>query len=227
MKSLIIGAGEVGKSLYKVLKNYHKIDIRDKKNQYLNKYEILHICFPYSKSFINYVKKYQNIYNPKYTIIHSTVPVGTSRKCKAYHSPIRGKHPFLEKSIKIFVKYLAPKNTFLKKYFEKASIKIEMFDKPETTELLKILSTTYYAWNIIFCKEAKKLCDKLKLNFNEVYTKANKSYNEGYKKLGKTNVIRPILKPIPGKIGGHCLIPNCKLLKCNLTKIILNFNKRY
>ncbi|MCD6131922.1 MAG: hypothetical protein J7J61_07465, partial [Candidatus Hydrothermae bacterium] len=72
MKSLIIGAGEVGKSLYKVLKNYHKIDIRDKKNQYLNKYEILHICFPYSKSFINYVKKYQNIYNPKYTIIHST-----------------------------------------------------------------------------------------------------------------------------------------------------------
>ena len=42
-------------------------------------------------------------------------------------------------------------------------------------------------------------------------TKFNHTYNEGYKKLGKTYVVRPVLYPTD-KIGGHCIIPNAKLL---------------
>ena len=40
----------------------------------------------------------------------------------------------------------------------------------------------------------------------------NTSYNEGYKKLGKNNVVRPVLYPTE-KIGGHCVVPNAKILK--------------
>lgn len=234
MKSLIIGNGEVGKGLFEVLEPvYPAIRMRgieplpEEKNGEMSYLEFLHICFPYFKGFENEVERYQDRYLPEYTIIHSTVPVGTSRKCNACHSPIRGQHPYLAKSIKTFVKYLGGGNEDIKKYFEKAEIKIKVFNKSETTELLKILSTTYYAWNIVFCKEVKKICEDLELDFDEVYTYPNNTYNHGYKKLGKRNVRRPVLKPTMGPIGGHCLMQNCELLENVLTKTILELDKRY
>lgn len=231
MIDLIIGKGEVGCSLYRVLKKHHPIRIRDREPLATNaKIRYLHICFPFSKNFIRYVKDYIEEYNPKITVIHSTVPMGTTRQCgeNAVHSPVRGTHPNLDKGLKTFIKYIGGKERReVANYFRKARIKTKAYKTPETTELLKILSTTYYAWNIIFCKEVKKICDKYGLNFDEVYTHPNKTYNNGYKKLGKGNVVRPILKSTKGKIGGHCIIPNCHLLNAKITKIILKFNKNY
>ena len=45
----------------------------------------------------------------------------------------------------------------------------------------------------------------------QVYTWANETYNQGYKELGKENVIRPVLFPPKGEIGGHCVVPNFNL----------------
>ena len=184
---------------------------------------MLHIAYPNSKKFVTVTKKYIKKYNPKLVIVHSTIPVGTTRKIASFavHSPVRGVHPKLEKGIKTFVKYFGGRDA--KKaaaYFSRLGIKTQIFEKPETTELLKILDTTYYAWNVIFCKETKRICDALGLDFNEVYTIANSDYNEGYKKLKMARVTRPVLKPVNGKIGGHCLIPNCNLLKDWLTETI-------
>ncbi len=220
MKSLIIGAGQIGTSLHRVIggKMHDKTIINDS-------FDIIHICFPYSKKFIKEVRKYQRAYNPKYTVIHSTAPVGTSTKLGAYHSPVRGVHPNLSESIKTFVKYLAPKSKELKEYFEGFGINIVEMDKPEETEALKIWSTTYYGWNIMFNKILYKWCKKNNLDFNKIYTESNKTYNEGYKKMGMDNVIRPVLKYMKGKIGGHCIIPNCKLIKNKITKFILKNNE--
>ncbi len=234
MKSLIIGNGEIGTGLLKVLERvYPAIRIRgihilpeEKNGERLN-FAFLHICFPYSEKFIDEVEKYQLAYSPAHTIIHSTVPVGTSRSCKALHSPIRGMHPNLAGSIKTFVKYLGGESPIVKDYFEKAGINICMYDKPETTELLKILSTTYYAWNVVFCKEVERICADLDLDFEEVYRYPNNTYNRGYKKLDKRHVRRPVLDPTPGPIGGHCLMQNCELLDDIITKTIKEFNKRY
>lgn len=228
MNTLIIGKGEVGEALYNILKKKYNVFIRDKEEHNPPFHtEIIHICFPYFDGFEEEVKKYREKYNPIYMVIHSTVPVGTTRRCGCYHSPIRGVHPNLERGIKTFVKYLAPHNSQIKKYFKGVGIKVETIKKPETTELLKILDTTYYAWNILFCKEVKRICDEHKLDFREVYTKPNRTYNKGYKKLGRENVIRPVLEPTKGRIGGHCLIPNAKLLKDDLTKIVLMLNENY
>ena len=111
--------------------------------------------------------------------------------------------------------------------FSALGVPVKIFPKSGTTELLKILDTTYYGWNIVFAKEVKRICDKLNLGFNEVYTDANNSYNEGYKKLGKPNVVRPVLAPMPGKIGGHCIVSNCNLLEDWLTKTVKDRNKKY
>ncbi len=229
-KHLIIGTGEVGSSLFKVLRPHYNIFLRDKDDDLSGKFDVIHICYPLIKNFINITKNYIKEYNPKLVIIHSTVSVGTTRKISAMavHSPVRGVHPNLDKGIKTFVKYFGGKKAReAAKIFSDIGIKTQCFAKPETTELLKILDTTYYGWNIVFAKEVKRICDKMKLDFDEVYTIANNDYNVGYIKLGKPNVVRPVLKAMPGKIGGHCIVPNCDLLDNWITKTIKERNKRY
>jgi len=89
-KAVIIGDGELGRTLFDILKKiYPEIAIRDKirfqEENESNKidFDIMHICFPYFDEFIEQVKRYQKQYSPKYTIIHSDVPTGISRKCNA------------------------------------------------------------------------------------------------------------------------------------------------
>jgi len=213
-KSIIIGSGEIGTALYKVLKDTHDIVIRDKEPLKVEKVDVMHICFPYSKDFTKYVESYKAEYNPEFVVIHSTIPVGTATKCGAYHSPVRGVHPNLEGGIRTFVKYLAPRNLELTNYFKEAGIKIKQLEKPEMTELGKMLSTTYYALAVSFHSYAKKLAEKTGTGFECVMTEFNNTYNQGYKELGMENVVRPILyAPKNDIIGGHCQIPNAELLK--------------
>ncbi len=229
-KHLIIGAGEVGNSLYGVLKKHYFVQLCDKNNNLSGRFEVLHIAYPPVKNFIKITKDYIKKYKPKLVIIHSTVPVGTTKKIApfAVHSPIMGIHPRLADGIKTFVKYFGGRDAArASSYFSAIGIKVKNFEDSRATELLKILDTTYYAWNIVFSKEVKRICDSLGLDFDEVYTLPNKDYNDGYKKLGLPQVIRPVLKFMPGKIGGHCLIPNCDLLSDWLTKTIKQRNKKY
>lgn len=229
-KHLIIGAGEVGSSLYSVLKKHYSVFLCDKDSNLSGQFNVMHIAYPPVKNFVKITKNYIKKYKPKLVIIHATVPVGTTKKIApfAVHSPIRGIHPYLADGIKTFVKYFGGRDA--KKasdYFSEIGIKVENFKDSKATELLKILDTTYYAWNVVFSKEVKRICDNLELDFEQVYILPNKDYNEGYKKLGLHNVIRPVLKFMPGKIGGHCLIPNCDLLNDWLTKMIKQRNKKY
>lgn len=229
-KHLIIGAGEVGRSLFNILRGNYEVVIRDIESAVSGKFNVLHVCYPPIKDFINITKKYIREYEPDIIIVHSTVPVGTTRKLGvgSVHSPVRGTHPNLEKGLKTFVKYFGgEKAKEAASIFSKIGVKTKILKNAEASELGKILDTTYYGWNIIFCNEVKKICDELGLDFDEVYTIPNKDYNEGYAKLGKTNVIRPVLKPSLGKIGGHCVVPNCDLLKSWPTEIIKKRNQKY
>ncbi|RLC36505.1 hypothetical protein DRH27_05120 [Candidatus Falkowbacteria bacterium] len=223
MKGLIIGAGEIGQALYRVLYGSHEIYMRDKQDIGLRNIEIIHICFPYSNKFVGIVKKYQKQYNPKYTVIHSTVPVGTSRKCGAVHSPVRGMHPHLESGIRTFVKFVGGKDAdIIAEYFRRAGLKVQICRKSETTELAKILSTTRYGIDIEVCKEIERLCGRYNVPFSEAYTLWTETYNEGYQKLNRPEYTRPILQPIQGKILGHCVLPNLKLIKTKLTRWVKN-----
>lgn len=227
--SLIIGNGEVGKSLYDVLGEKYKISLRDIGGETNEVFDVVHICFPYSKNFVKEVRRYKKLYKPKYTIIHSTIPVGTTNKCGigVYYSPVRGVHPNLEKGLKTFIKYLAPFSKDLTEYFFDAGIIISgMATTPETLELAKIMSTTYYGWNIIFQKEMYKLCKKYGVDYDVAYLGWNRTYNEGYRELGMKEVIRPVLNNIKGKIGGHCVIPNLDFIDSKITEFIKKYNNK-
>lgn len=229
MTSLIIGKGEIGTALFKILKKKYLVFIKDTEPLNLEGVETMHICFPYSKNFVRYVKEYQKQYKPKYTIIHSTVPMGTSRECNAFHSPVRGIHPHLSKSLKTFVKYLAPFSLRLKRYFEKAGIQIQLVRKTETTELMKLYCTTIYGLNIVIEKEIYELCKRYGVDFKTIYTDCNRTYNEGYQKLGYPQYKKYILQHRKGQIGGHCIINNAELIKkiSPSARFIINENKKY
>ena len=83
----------------------------------------------------------------------------------------------------------------------------------KTTELAKLFCTTYYGLCIAWHAEMKKICDKEGIDFEKAVTDFNNTYNEGYAKLGMQNVVRPVLYPPAGAIGGHCIVPNAEILK--------------
>jgi hypothetical protein len=217
MKHQIIGRGEIGQGLFSILAYAEgETSMSGREDTSPKECDILHITFPFSDDFISEVKRYQELYKPKYTIIHSTVPRGTSRQCGAIHSPCICQHPFIEEGLRTFPKMLGgEQSSEVADYFRRAGMKVVLFDAPETTEVAKLFLTEYYRHCIEFTQRVKRYCDEHELNFSEVYRIPNNLYNQGYLKLGFPEYVHPILEPIMGEIGGHCVVPNSKLIKKN------------
>ena len=229
----IIGVGEVGDAINKLyIKNNTKPLLFDPYKNLkcdLSNVKIVNICIPCkcSDSFVIDVTKILNtIKDPQLVIVHSSIVLGTIESLKnnfkgvsIVHSPIRGVHPFLYKGIVTFVKYVGyidgheKDGNYAKEHLESLGLKVTTTTS-KTTILMKLLSTTYYGMCIAYTEEMGKICDKEDIDF-EMISDWTKTYNEGYVKLDKANVCRPYLLRIPdGKhIGGHCVIPNAKLLK--------------
>ena len=226
MKVGILVYGLVGKALSKCYRRKkitpYVYDIKTKNK--VSALDILNVCIPYTKKFSNCVIRYIKQTTPQQIIIHSTVPVGTAdfikkkTKKSVISSPIRGDHNNLFQSIKTFVKYLGCDDTQeaakAAKHLRKLGIKCKVLTTNKSAELLKLLCTTYYGICIKWHESMSRICQKNKVNFKDV-TNWNNTYNIGYKLLKKSNVIRPVLYPPKGKIGGTCIIPNAKLLKLN------------
>lgn len=226
MKTLIVGAGEIGMSVYRLLEPHYEIKVIDKDNDIGDfEVEIMHICFPYSDDFMDAVNGYQKKYKPDYTIIHSTVPVGTSRKLFAIHSPCVGIHPHLQQSLLTFTKFLGGEQVGeVAQYFRRAGVKVYLTDNPESTELMKILSTSFYGLCIEWNKEVKLQCAKYEVPF-ELWTLWTNNYNQGYRQLGYPEYCRPNLIPMKQKIGGHCVLPNLQFLDSKFSEFIKKQNE--
>ena len=225
MTHLVVGYGEVGQAVQKLLKcnALDSLSPLVRHDGFLKKgprkYDVLHICFPYSKDFVKLVKNYEKEFSAKLVIIHSTVPVGTSAECDAVHSPIRGVHPHLFKGLRTFVKYFGGKRAVeAANIFKIFGIRVKAVDNSDTTEALKLWDTTQYGLLIQQNKLIHAWCKENGLDFDIIYTDANKTYNEGYTRLGRPDVVRPYLKYVDGKIGGHCVIPNGYLLSKQIGK---------
>jgi UDP-N-acetyl-D-mannosaminuronate dehydrogenase len=221
--SVIVGHGEVGSALHEIIGG----DVHDPaQNKIISgHYDLLNICIPYNDKFIQAVKEYQVLFSPLLTVIHSTVPLGTSQACNAVHSPIRGVHPHLAKGIRTFVKFFGgPDAQIAAEYFNKYGIETEVTDKSETTEAMKLWDTTQYGLLILMERQIHAWCDKNGVDFNVVYTTANRTYNEGYRALARDEVVRPYLCHTEGKIGGHCVRQNAHLLDASVAKLLEDSN---
>lgn len=242
----ILGNGEIGSAIARICNEADfKVLIRELTYDQLKgkKVDYLHVNISEkdNREFIEVVVKNIKELMPKLTIINSSTTPGTTKeiynktKSLIVHSPVIGNHPHLYESIKkYFPKIIGPVNTEslkeAKRHFQDLGLEIEVYDNSDTSEAAKLLDLVYYAWNIMFCKDIYEICEKLGLNFDQVYTKHNQIYNNGYRKI-LPNVTRPVLIPRKGAIAGSCTIADTllfhKLHKNKITKFILDENRRH
>jgi UDP-N-acetyl-D-mannosaminuronate dehydrogenase len=231
----ILGYGEVGSSLKGLydLKNIKTV-VKDKEDQI--KFcclEVLNICIPFSKDFTKIVIEEIKQSNAQLTIIHSTVPIGTTSsihkelnsRCCIVHSPVRGNHPNLTKSLQTFVKYIGspiPKALSLATtHLRKLDISVSSCNTFEKTEAAKLLCTTYYGLCIAWHNEIKNVCEQFDVDIDFIKD-WNLTYNEGYTSLGQEQFNRPILNPPENhKIGGHCVMPNAEMLDTVISSALI------
>lgn len=222
MKIGIVGFGEIGSSLAKVYQNHGGFDIqvvdpRLNLDGDLNNCDVMNICIPHIDDFVDVVNMYINSHQPRLAVIHSTVAPGTTAKIagRVCHSPVRGLHPNLDTGIVTFVKYIGAEDLSVANdyalHLSVLGIRSHICKNSKTTEYAKLLDTTYYGVCIAFHADVLRLCEQEDLDFEEVMTVYNRSYNEGYTSLGKSNVVRPVLFGTK-KIGGHCVVPNAVIL---------------
>lgn len=230
--------GEVGSALQTVLKKLEErggdavwgFDKDDQPN--LTAADFLHVCYPWDSDRAFYVVVRDHIrrcgIKDGIVVVHSTVPVGT---CSAIdenvvHSPIRGIHPNLDLGIQIFTKFFGgPRAEEAAEPFRKLGIKCVTTPKPENTEALKLWDTTQHGVAIVVEKAIHEYCERHGLDFDLVHTAANETYNSGYHALNCDHFCRPVLKHVPGPIGGHCVIQNAEMLDNFLPRWLLQMNK--
>jgi UDP-N-acetyl-D-mannosaminuronate dehydrogenase len=185
----------------------------------------MNICIPYSEKFIEIVRDYQKRLEPKITVIHSTVPVGTTREIgNAVHSPVLGKHGRMREDLRTYPKWIGGDDAEkVAPYFEAARIRANVVKTPEETELLKLLCLAKYGMAIAFSIYQKRLCEQFGIDYNDIHL-WDTFYNEGVMPSLKRPLINP---PMVEKIGGHCVIPGARILNSQFANPILQEVLKY
>jgi len=226
---IIIGQGEVGKALGEVLGERRKIKFVDPP-QGLHWTEAqmivdggcdwMHVAFPHSDPFKDDVCAYWLDFRPKHIVIHSTVPVGTTRAISKRfavpvgitYSPIRGIHPHLARYIREFPKWLATNEDAetVCDYFQASGMQTRIAPSFETLEWMKLIETTEYYARIALWQEIER--QYVALDLPDGALTALKSFLfEKRKVYDGDRGLAPIMNG--GVIRGHCLCPNLELLR--------------
>jgi len=217
-KVLVVGLGEIGAPLLEIIRGVFRvegIDIEQKEVQ--GSVDVMHICFPYNSNFVEVTTNYIERFDPKLTIIESTVlPFTTSKVYEKTHkaichSPVRGrKADGFKWAYFTYTKFIGPvKPEFGKmaeEYYNSLGFKTCICTSHLETEFMKILNTTYYGLMISWFQEIHRICTRFNINEDEIikFFRTNQTDSKGKHP-------RPVF--YPGIIRGHCVIPNAKLLE--------------
>ena len=91
---------------------------------------------------------------------------------------------------------------------------------------MKLQNLAYYALLITWSKQINDICEKYDLDYYQImeFSAQTRKVYTGEKGL------RPVLDPLPGSIGGHCVIPGCEHIlrteEVNLIEEIIEDNSR-
>jgi UDP-glucose 6-dehydrogenase len=223
MKNLIIGFGEIGKAIYQIIGgDTTVIDAKQGISGYSKDFQaidVMHVCFPYSEDFVGDLTNYIHAYQPKHVVVYSTVPIGTVYNIheNIVHSPVEGKHPELEMSIRQMERWIGCNNKeegfFFVNYFKDLGLHTKLVESTNYTEALKLLSTTEYGINLVFADYKARIAEDIGMPY-ELTKEWNKEYNKLYRNLGMDDRFKKYVLDAPnGKIGGHCVVPNAEILE--------------
>jgi UDP-N-acetyl-D-mannosaminuronate dehydrogenase len=212
-RTLVVGIGEVGAALAAILDRNETVLRHD-----LDRVKIsepvgtMHLCIPFQSGHqfetvaLGYIERFQ----PSLTIINSTVVPGTTRSiaeksgAAVAYSPVRGKHVRMQQDLMRYIKFVAAPDwvdaAAAEAHFQAAGIKTRRMPEVESLELAKLAETTYFGVCIAFAQEMNRYAGRVGAD----YSKAIEFFDE--------IDFLPRQRYFPGFIGGHCVIPNIKLL---------------
>ena len=217
MKVLVLGGkGAVGKALvdaYEPLVDTHVLDV-DARPDVVG-YDFMHVAIPWQVGdFVNKVREAQKDFKARRLIIHSTVPVGTTRQFgeSACHSPILGQHDDLGSSLTKFTKWYGPvkvdDSLKFKEHLELPGITAQSLGRPEDTEFAKLACLRRFLHDLAYYQEMDQIARKL-LVPKSVLANWTRAYNAGY---AGTQFVRPNLRFPEGKVGGKCVLQGATML---------------
>lgn len=212
-KVVVVGLGEIGKPLFNLISRRHEaigVDIHPVDR--IEGVDVMHVCYPFQiKDFVGETARYIDHFKPKLTIINSTVAIGTTRSVAertgtaVVNSPVRGKHIRMQEELQHYTKFVGGIDRAVSEkaatHFSSFGLKTRILSSPEATELAKLTETTYFGLMIAWAQELERYCDQSGQNYDEVA-----SFYEEIKFF-------PPVKYFPGVIGGHCVMPNIKILR--------------
>ncbi len=245
---LVIGLGEVGRVLFELLKESGKFEVygfdvdeakmRDVGQSALpNKVGVMHVCIPCTgkEEFVKNVAEYVARFKPRLVIVDSTVAPGTTlelyekcgKSCLVAHSPVRGMHKsldYMKWELKRWTKYVGgvgkKSAEATERHFKKLGLKTKVLKSCLETELAKLFETTYRAWMIACFQEMHRISRSLGADFDSVVDFIEDTH--------RVRLDRPVM--FPDVIGGHCLVPNVRLLlkayDSEFLRLILKSNEK-
>lgn len=225
MNHLIVGYGEIGKAVHAIIGQAGVIDL-DRQEDIPETVDVLHVCYPYSQNFVAELQRYIQGYVPSQIIIYSTLPIGITKGFPgAVHSPVEGKHPDLEMSIRQMERWIganAPEEAhFFANLFSELGIRTKIVGNSDFTEALKLMSTAEYGVNIIFAAYKASVAEALSMDY-ELTKEWNIEYNRLYRNLGMDKRFQKFVLDAPeGVIGGHCIVPNANILNGQFPSALL------
>jgi len=212
MKGLVIGLGEIGQPLFELLTKAYPdtvgFDLKNPSVEIPKFVDVLNICIPWSDKFVWNVRNYQTQAHPKVTVVHSTVPPGTTEQIPdAVNSPVLGRHSQMKQDMLLYKKWIGgAKAAEAAAYLEGAGFKCRVVPTARQTELMKLMCLAKYGVSLAFAMYQDNLCRKENILFEDVL-EWDKDYNEHVGDKLK----RPLIVP-DGRIGGHCVLPGTKIL---------------
>jgi len=209
---IVAGMGEVGRPLLEILgRTYECVGVDVAPVQIDRRCSVLHVCYPYQMSdFIGTTVRYINKYRPELTIINSTIKARTTRRVQervdkpVVYSPVRGKHATMVQDMLRYRKFVAgfdPQSTQqAAQHFAGAGFEVSAFRNPEVGELSKLVETTWLGILIGWAQEVERMAVECGGSYEEV--------NAFIKEISflPSHVF-------PGRIGGHCVMPNIAILR--------------
>jgi UDP-N-acetyl-D-mannosaminuronate dehydrogenase len=212
--TLVIGIGEVGSALADVLEQQMgpvlRLDLAPQ--EVSRRIAVMHVCIPFHSpdSFQRTVADYIGRFQPALTILNSTVLPGTTRAllratgAAVAYSPVRGKHAKMTADLKHYRKFVAALDVetarAAERHFRDAGMTTQRVSRPETLELAKLAETSYFGVLIGFAQELNRYANRVDADYSEAA-----EFFEEVEFL-------PRHRYFPGFIGGHCVVPNLKLL---------------
>lgn len=239
LKHLVVGMGQIGTAVFMTLKkdgNYDveawdtAHDLAEAMIRPTHKFDVLHICIPYSDKFVDIVRGYQANHEPQLVIIYSSVPVYTTAKIKhAVHSPVEGKHPRLYYSVKQGIRWIGYNDNddkILAQRIWRPITMVETVESSDWTEFMKLASTAKYGVNIVWAEYMKQVADHLQMPYKYI-KEWDLEYNKLYRKLRLPSYQKFVLDAPQGHIGGHCVVPNAKILDEQFPNKMLKMIKEF